>query len=107
MFALRIAVHRQCSLMLTFSAHIVSWLLGCLLMCALTVAGDTVSNMDLGPALAAHKERADRDKDAIMTMVRSACSDMLHLLRVTVIGCVLRIWALSGEVHMLMVHFSW
>jgi hypothetical protein len=28
-----------------------------------------VSNMDLGPALAAHQERADRDKDAIMTMV--------------------------------------
>lgn len=38
-----------------------------LLRCA---AGDTVSNMDLGPALAAHKERADRDKDAIMTVVR-------------------------------------
>jgi hypothetical protein len=31
--------------------------------------GDTVSNMDLGPVLAAHKERADKDKDAIMTMV--------------------------------------
>jgi NDP-sugar pyrophosphorylase family protein len=39
-----------------------------LLLCVLS--GDTVSNMDLGPALAAHKERADRDKDAIMTMVR-------------------------------------
>jgi hypothetical protein len=32
-----------------------------------------VSNMDLGPALAAHKERADRDKDAIMTMVGPRC----------------------------------
>jgi hypothetical protein len=41
-----------------------------LLLPACVLAGDTVSNMDLGPALAAHKERADRDKDAIMTMVR-------------------------------------
>ncbi|KAF8069524.1 translation initiation factor eIF-2B subunit epsilon [Scenedesmus sp. PABB004] len=36
------------------------------------VSGDTVSNMDLGPALAAHKERAEKDKDAIMTLVRHA-----------------------------------
>jgi hypothetical protein len=33
-------------------------------------AGDTVSNMDLRPALAAHKERVERDKDSIMTLVR-------------------------------------
>eukprot|EP00775_Hariotina_reticulata_P010863 gene10863-11017_t len=32
------------------------------------VSGDTVSNMDLRPALAAHKERIERDKDSIMTM---------------------------------------
>lgn len=31
--------------------------------------GDTVSNADLRPILAAHRERAERDKDAIMTLV--------------------------------------
>lgn len=38
--------------------------------------------MDLAPALAAHKERADKDKDAIMTMV-GVCmhrSVFLHLI---------------------------
>lgn len=33
-------------------------------------AGDTVANMDLKPILAAHRERAESDKDAIMTLVR-------------------------------------
>jgi translation initiation factor eIF-2B subunit epsilon len=33
------------------------------------VYGDVVSNMDLGPALAAHRARRDKDKNAIMTMV--------------------------------------
>lgn len=34
------------------------------------VSGDVVSNMDLGAALEAHKARRDRDKNALMTMVR-------------------------------------
>uniref|UniRef100_A0A383VLX2 Translation initiation factor eIF2B subunit epsilon n=1 Tax=Tetradesmus obliquus TaxID=3088 RepID=A0A383VLX2_TETOB len=45
------------------------------------VSGDTVSNMDLGPALAAHKERADRDKDAIMTMVMKPTHEPHQRLR--------------------------
>jgi NDP-sugar pyrophosphorylase family protein len=48
-------------------------LLPLLLPRSCVLSGDTVSNMDLGPALAAHKERADRDKDAILTMVRTLC----------------------------------
>lgn len=35
----------------------------------LLVSGDTVANVDLGPALAAHRARRERDKNAIMTMV--------------------------------------
>jgi translation initiation factor eIF-2B subunit epsilon len=34
------------------------------------VSGDVVSNMDLGAAMRAHRARADKDKNAIMTMVR-------------------------------------
>lgn len=34
------------------------------------VSGDVVSNMDLGAALEAHKARRDKDKNALMTMVR-------------------------------------
>ncbi len=33
-----------------------------------------MSNMDLRPILAAHRERAERDKDAIMTLVRNSDS---------------------------------
>jgi hypothetical protein len=33
------------------------------------VSGDTVSNVDMGPALAAHRARREKDKNAIMTMV--------------------------------------
>lgn len=36
------------------------------------VSGDTVSNMDLAPALAAHRQRRAADKNAIMTMVSTA-----------------------------------
>lgn len=34
------------------------------------VSGDSVSNMKLAPALAAHRARREKDKNAIMTMVR-------------------------------------
>ncbi|KIY94274.1 putative translation initiation factor eIF-2B subunit epsilon [Monoraphidium neglectum] len=34
------------------------------------VSGDTVANVDLAPALAAHRARREKDKNAIMTMVR-------------------------------------
>ena len=34
------------------------------------VSGDVVSNMDLGAALKAHRARRDKDKNALMTMVR-------------------------------------
>ena len=40
------------------------------------VGGDVVSNMDLGAALEAHKARRDKDKNALMTMVRQ---DLLTL----------------------------
>lgn len=42
-------------------------------------AGDTVSNMDLRPILAAHRERAERDKDAIMTLVRQQAAAAVML----------------------------
>lgn len=35
----------------------------------LVVSGDVVSNVELGPALAGHKARREKDKNAIMTMV--------------------------------------
>ena len=35
----------------------------------LVVSGDVVSNVNLGPALAEHRSRRDKDKNAIMTMV--------------------------------------
>jgi hypothetical protein len=34
------------------------------------VSGDVVSNMDLGAALEDHKARRDKDKNALMTMVK-------------------------------------
>ena len=34
------------------------------------VSGDTVSNMRLEPVLAAHRARREKDKNAIMTMVK-------------------------------------
>jgi hypothetical protein len=33
------------------------------------VSGDTVANVDMAPALAAHRARREKDKNAIMTMV--------------------------------------
>lgn len=38
------------------------------------VSGDVVSNMDLGAAARAHRAHRDRDKGAIMTMVRARAS---------------------------------
>lgn len=46
------------------------------------VSGDTVANVDLGPALAAHRARREKDKNAIMTMVRAVvCYAMIVFFR--------------------------
>ncbi len=41
------------------------------IFCVTIVEADTVSNMDLGAVVRAHKARRAKDKNAIMTMVRT------------------------------------
>lgn len=43
------------------------------------VTGDTVSNMDLAPALDAHRRRREKDKHAILTMVGEPFQKPLNL----------------------------
>ncbi|KAI8468580.1 MAG: nucleotide-diphospho-sugar transferase [Monoraphidium minutum] len=45
------------------------------------VSGDTVANVDLAPALAAHRARREKDKNAIMTMLMKRASDPHQRLR--------------------------
>lgn len=45
------------------------------------VSGDTVSNMALGPVLEAHRARREKDKNAIMTMVRADWGRCFCVLR--------------------------
>ena len=45
------------------------------------VSGDTVANVDLAPALAAHRARREKDKNAIMTLVMRQASDPHQRLR--------------------------
>lgn len=49
------------------------------------VSGDVVSNMDLGAALEAHKARRDKDKNALMTMVKHCLvtPSVAHLLSIS------------------------
>jgi hypothetical protein len=63
---------------------------------AISPAGDTVSNMDLRPILAAHRERAERDKDAIMTLVRQ-CSSSSSLAAVAAAAVVLPLGTLLAH----------
>ena len=42
------------------------------------VSGDVVSNMDLGAAMRTHRARRDKDKGAIMTMVRQPFCSWAH-----------------------------
>ena len=48
----------------------VTWI--CCYLCSndfVLVGGDVVSNVDLAPAVAAHRARREKDKNAIMTLV--------------------------------------